>query len=67
MVGGGVGAGACWCEAHEARAKPAKAVREAIILVSFMVNEGWLPRVFWESTQAARLSATLKDYFAGAT
>ena len=39
MVGGGVGAGACWCEAHEARAKPAKAVREAIILVSFMVKE----------------------------
>ncbi len=67
MVGGGVGAGACWCEAHEARAKPAKAVRAAIILVSFMVNVRWLPRVFWESTQAARLSATLKDYFAGAT
>ena len=67
MVGGGVGAGACWCEAHEARAKPAKAVRAAIILVSFMVDMRWRPRVFWESTQAARLSAALKDYFAGAT
>ena len=53
MVGGGVGAGACWCEAHEARAKPAKAVRAAIILVSFMVNVRWRPRVFWEPNKPA--------------
>ena len=55
MVGGAIGAGACWCEAHEARAKPAKAVRAAIILVSFMVSISCLSRFL-------RVAIKLPDY-----
>ncbi|HBM77072.1 MAG TPA: hypothetical protein DD438_03090, partial [Verrucomicrobiales bacterium] len=44
MVGGAIGAGACWCEEHEAKANPATATAAAIILVSFMVSISCLAR-----------------------